>query len=165
MLVISVVLILNHAYETAMVQFVIESDLFSKTFTYQSAQPGPIGLEVMDKQVGKSEASSRTNPYFEFVVNHKLVSSDDALWKFTSSSDRALANGGAEYTLIFEGVALPVVGLQVRLLQQQFPGSTLMGEKVKAFSLHSPPLQAGYIKVGADNVGVDSDLTFKFSLV
>ncbi|NND09019.1 MAG: hypothetical protein HKN87_21820 [Saprospiraceae bacterium] len=122
--------LLHLACKTDTGQFVLENDLFSKTFTYHRAQAGPVLVEVINKQEGKSIASSTATPYFEFVLNNTLISSNDALWIFKSGSDRAMANGGTECKLIFEGTVPPVTGLQVQLLQQHFPGSTLMREKL-----------------------------------
>ncbi len=111
-------------------QLVIENNLFSKTFGYHLSEGGAISVEISTNLSDNPIATSENMPFFSFVINNSIVSSNDPLWVYRSSSTRQMGNDGTEYTIVFEGVKRPVEGLQVKLLQQVFPGSTLIREKL-----------------------------------
>ncbi|MCF6333319.1 MAG: alpha-galactosidase, partial [Draconibacterium sp.] len=130
----------------------IENEKFSKTFYFSKKSADKIEVEYLLKSNFKILTSSEPIPFFEFVMNKQLVSSNDKLWVFKSQSIRKMGNGGTEHILVFEGVKGNVKGLQVLVYQQVFPGSTLMREKLelkssgKSFSLNK----------------IDGDLHFRF---
>jgi len=113
---------------------IIENNLFSKTFSYELTKAGSILVEVKLKESGETVAKSDETPYFEFVIDNNIVSSNEELWIFKNGSTRKMGNGGTEHAMVFEGVKIPVAGLQVKLLQQTFPGSTLMREKLELYT-------------------------------
>ena len=110
---------------------VLENEMFSKSFYFSKEKPGSIWVEYMDKTSGKVLTSGVSVPFFEFVVNNHLVSSNDKDWVFRGQQTREMRNGGTEYTLVFEGRKGNVNGLQVILKEQLFPNSTLMREKLE----------------------------------
>ncbi len=107
----------------------LQNEMFIKELIYSSTKADKIEFEVRSSK--EILADSKNKPFFEFVINRQKVSSNDKLWIYKSISERKMGNGGMEYTLIFEGMKEPVVGLQVVLVQQIFPESTLMREKLE----------------------------------
>lgn len=112
-------------------KLVLENELFSKTFLFSKENPGIISVEVAGKTDGKMVSNSVSVPFFEFVVNNRLVSANNKYWVFRSHKMREMQNGGTEHTLVFEGLKNEVNGLQVVLKEQIFPHSTLMREKME----------------------------------
>lgn len=109
----------------------IENEYFAKTFSFNQEKAGDILVEYHSNTLKKEISKTDDIPFFEFVLNNQVVSSNDNLWVFKASSERKMRNGGTEHTLNFEGVKAPVTGLQVVLFQQIFPESTLMREKLE----------------------------------
>ena len=138
------------AHNTKLVQFIIVSiyllvscngnrstdtlqlgnNLYSKTFQYQIAKPGSILVEYLDKRSGEILTNKNT-PLFEFVIAGELTTSMDNLWTFVSHDKRDMGNGGIEHRLIFKGAIGHVDGLELKIIQQVFPESTLIREKLE----------------------------------
>jgi hypothetical protein len=116
--------------------FIIENDVFSKTFIFSDENADKIQVEIQHKELDEKIAETEDLPFFEFVIKNKLVTANDKLWVFKAASERKMGNGGVEHTLVFEGVKAPVEGLQVVLFQQVFAGSSLMREKLELRSEH-----------------------------
>ena len=112
-------------------KLVLENEIFSKTFHFSKERPERISVGIASKTNGKTLSNSTSVPFFEFVVNNQLISSNDKFWVFRSHQTRQMQNGGTEHTLIFEGAKEGVKGLQVVLKEQIFPNSTLMREKME----------------------------------
>ena len=112
-------------------ELVMENEIISKTFHFSTEKPKSILVELVGKTDKKIVSSSTSVPFFEFVINNQLVSSNDKAWVFQSHQTRQMENGGTEHTLIFEGAKEGVNGLQVVLKEQIFPNSTLMREKME----------------------------------
>ncbi len=107
----------------------IENSEFIKTFKCDRNNPGVIQPEYYRKKDGKSLNRAGT-PYFEFIINGKLTTSDDKLWVFRDMKERLMENGGTEYNLAFTGIGKHVKGLTINIIQQVFPGSSLVREKL-----------------------------------
>ena len=122
-------------------QILIENSEFIKSFVCDPAGPGSIRPEYHRKRDGLIINHSGA-PYFAFIVNGITTSSDDKLWVFRDMETRKMSNGGTEYTLHFEGARAHVRGLHIKIIQQVFPGSSLVREKLvlyakdRAFTLH-----------------------------
>ncbi len=112
-------------------KIVLENELSSKTFHFSTEEPGTITVEIAGKTNEKALSNSASVPFFEFVVNNRLVSANNKYWVFRSHKTREMQNGGTEHTLVFEGVEKEVNGLRVVLKEQIFPHSTLMREKME----------------------------------
>jgi len=110
------------------------NDLYSKTFHYQTTKPGPIQVEYVDKNSGDI-LNDKSTPFFEFVLNSTLTNSLDKLWVFDVHDTREMENGGLEHQLVFKGVKGHAEGLIVKIVQQVFPGSTLIREKLELNTL------------------------------
>ena len=109
---------------------ILENELFLKKFSFSENKSDKISVEFQIKNQISKVLNSIDIPIFEFVINNQLVSANDKLWIFRNDSKREMLNGGTEHTLIFEGVKNPVDGLKIILLQQIFPNSTLVREKL-----------------------------------
>ncbi len=107
----------------------IENSEFIKTFKCDRNNPGIIQPEYYRKKDGRI-LNQTGSPYFEFIINGKLTTSDDKLWVFKDMKERQMKNGGTEYSLEFEGISKHVKGLIINIIQQVFPGSSLVREKL-----------------------------------
>jgi len=107
----------------------IENEKFIKSFNCDQNSPGVIQPEYYRKKDGKI-LNQTDAPYFEFIINGEITTSKDKIWIFREMKERPMINGGTEYTLEFEGVSKHVKGLSIYILQQVFPGSTLVREKL-----------------------------------
>ena len=110
---------------------IIENEIFSKKFQFSNKKADKISVWFFDKTNEEKINETKGQPYFEFVLNERLVSSNDKLWVFRDHSTRKMGNGGTEHSIIFEGVKENVEGLTVILFQQIFPNSTLIREKLE----------------------------------
>jgi len=108
----------------------IGNDLYSKTFQYQITGPGPIQIEYIDK-ISQQVLTDKTVPYFELVISGQVTSAMDKLWVFQSHKKRDMENGGTEHLLTFVGSGSHVDGLEITIVQQVFPNSTLIREQLK----------------------------------
>lgn len=109
----------------------IENEKFSKTFYFSKTSADRIEVEYRSKLNAAILNDPKSIPFFEFVINKSLVSSNDKLWILKNYSTRIMGNNGTEYLLVFEGVEGEVKGLQVYVYQQIFSNSTLMREKLE----------------------------------
>ncbi len=107
----------------------IENSEFIKSFNCDRNNPGVIQPEYYRKKDGKF-LNQTGAPYFEFIINGKITTSNDRLWVFRDMKDRQMINGGTEYILKFAGVSKHVKGLAISIIQQVFPGSSLVREKL-----------------------------------
>ena len=114
--------------------YVVENEIIIKQFGVNKTKPGKIIVSVGNKVTGEKIANSLASPYFEFVVDNRLVTSNHENWVFANATTREMNNGGTEHLLVFEGREDPVVGLQVKIIQQIFPNSTLIREKLEIHS-------------------------------
>jgi len=107
----------------------IENAEFTKSFTCERNNPGVIQPQYYRKSDG--ELLNQTGaPYFEFIINGKITTSNDRLWVLKEIIERQMTNGGTEYKIKFEGIKKHVNGLTVNIIQQMFPESTLIREKL-----------------------------------
>ncbi|WP_321996574.1 alpha-galactosidase [Draconibacterium orientale] len=106
----------------------IENDKIRKEFIASDTDPSAIEIKIIanDRDVTLNSSS----PLFQFSINNQMVTSFDKIWIFKSFSERKMRNGGTEYILNFEVPQGAFKGLQVSLLQQVFPNSTLIHEKL-----------------------------------
>ena len=107
----------------------IENSEFIKSFTCDRNNPGVIQPEYYRKKDGKF-LNHTSAPYFEFIINGKITTSNDRLWVFREMKERQMINGGTEYILEFAGLSKHVKGRVISIIQQVFPGSSLVREKL-----------------------------------
>lgn len=110
----------------------LNNDVLRKTFTISETKPGSIQVSSLYDKVHRRElmADQGQLPWFEFVIDHKVVTSNDPVWQFEGLQHRTMPNQGTEYTLNFKGVSAPVRGLLVSVKEQLFAGSALVREKL-----------------------------------
>lgn len=110
----------------------ISNEVVRKELTISKRKPGSIIVHSLFDKINNRELLSDHNslPWFEFVINHKLITSSDPVWQFVEVSQRAMANSGTEYTLYFKGTSDPVKGLLISVKEQIFPHSALIREKL-----------------------------------
>lgn len=110
----------------------ISNEVVRKEFAISKKKPEGIIVSSLFDKKNQHEllSASKELPWFEFVIDHKVVTSNDPVWQFVGLSQRSLANKGTEYTLRFKGVSEPVKGLLVSVKEQVFPHSTLIREKL-----------------------------------
>lgn len=72
-------------------------------------------------------AAVKASPWFELCVNDSLVTSAQPVWKLLSHSRDPLDNGGTAVRLVF----VREDGLQVAVVMQVFPGSTLCRQRLE----------------------------------
>ena len=106
----------------------IENQLFKKEFSFDHNK---VQVLSMYDKTGKKELLQVTaqKPYFEFNINHKRITSNDPLWLFQDVQTRKMDNGGTELTISVSGEN-ELKDLQVTILQQYFPNSTLIREQL-----------------------------------
>ena len=108
----------------------LENEVISKVFSFNTDEPGTIEVSLIKKTNQKKLTSETPAPYFEFIINHTLITSQDPIWFFKEHTTRDMGNAGTEHQLIFEGKVEPVKDLQVILYQQIISKSSLMREKL-----------------------------------
>jgi hypothetical protein len=122
-------LICDGTYAAKSRGIVLENELFRYSISTDGNRIRPTsyydlknGRELLDLQ---AEA-----PYFEFMLNERLVSADQPLWRHTARNFRKMANGGMEVTSTFEGVGT-AHGVTLLLDHQYFPDSRLVRERLR----------------------------------
>lgn len=110
-------------------QLSIENERMIQVLSFQNNQVIPTSL--FSKEMNKELINSNSiAPWFEFVINKRLIKSNDPIWKYKSHQIRKLNNGGEEVRVLIEAIQM-VKGLQVEILRQYFPGSALIREKLE----------------------------------
>ncbi len=109
-------------------KIVFENELLVTRLSFQNGQIIPESF--FSKELNKEllDQSSRAS-WFEFVVNKKLLKSNDPIWKYRSHEVRKLNNGGEEVKITVEATRW-VKGLRLEIYRQFFPGSTLIRERI-----------------------------------
>ena len=112
-------------------ELVLENDLIKKVIRFSSSRPSSVRpVSLVDKNTGKEMlASSGGVPWFEFVINEQLITSDDPYWQLDTHQVRKMGHGGEEIILRLLRKTGPVKGLEVSIIQQLFPGSTMIREQ------------------------------------
>ncbi len=114
-------------------QITLENNLVKKVITCSRQFPDQIRVTSIFSKEKKTEllAQSDLQPYFEFIIDNKLVTANDKIWQYQQQSFRQMENGGQEFIYIFQGKKNPVNGLEIRLYQQIFPNMTLIRERLE----------------------------------
>lgn len=108
------------------------NDVFQKQIEITDKGRGPIRVRAIFDKDGKNVLSQHTeSPLFEFILDKVLVSALEPVWKYEGYSQRNMENGGTEVVISISGNRSPVKGLQLKLYQQIFPGTTLIRERLE----------------------------------
>ena len=103
---------------------------FQKMLKIPDQESGQIKVEITGQYGQNLLARNSDVPFFEFVIDHHKVTSQDPLWTYDGFQTRAMQNGGTEVTIFIKGTKEPVLGLKLAIYQQFFPESTLIREKL-----------------------------------
>jgi hypothetical protein len=108
--------------------FLIENHLFKKEFSFEHNKVQILSLydKTRNKELLQVTAEK---PYFEFNINHKRISANDPLWLLENVKTRKMDNGGTELSISISGIN-ELKYLQMTILQQYFPNSTLIREQL-----------------------------------
>ncbi|MDR2845566.1 MAG: alpha-galactosidase, partial [Puniceicoccales bacterium] len=107
---------------------VIDNSLMSQQIVFKGNMVVPVS--IICKKSGKELLSvSKAAPWFEFVINGKLVSATEPLWEYGGHTTVALANDGTEVRIRILGRDA-LKGLVVEIQKQFFPDSTLTRERL-----------------------------------
>lgn len=116
---------------------VISNETFTKKIHVSATKPAGIFVEYYDSSDVMLASTTPLLPFFEFYLNNEHISSNDPVWLKTAFTQRKMQNGGTEYSLMFSGVKGQVEGLEVNILQQKFPNSTIIREKLSINAIDS----------------------------
>lgn len=106
----------------------IGNELFKKQFSFE--QNKIVITSLFDKKLGRELLQAQSGkPYFEFVLNHHKISSNDPLWSLQEVKTRKMSNGGTELSISVWGKN-ELKELHLLILQQYFPNSTLIREQL-----------------------------------
>lgn len=107
---------------------IIENQLFKKELNFEHNEIRVLSL--YDKAGHKELLQvASPKPYFEFTINHKRVTANDPLWQLQNVQTRKMDNGGTELSILVAGKN-ELKDLQITILQQYFPNSTLIREQL-----------------------------------
>ena len=109
----------------------LENDVFQKQIRIPDKGKGSVKVQAILDKNGRNVLSQRTeSPLFEFILDKSLVTAMEPVWQYAGYTTRNMGNGGTEVVISITGQRNPVKGLQLKLYQQIFPGTTLMREKL-----------------------------------
>ena len=109
-----------------------ENEMMSRTISFENNKVAIIS--VKDKLKGAELiCNEERKPYFEFVINNRLITSEDPVWKYKNYSERALENGGTELTIRIDGLK-NLDGLRLEIQKQYYPQTTLVRERLFIYS-------------------------------
>jgi len=107
---------------------VIENELFKKQLCFE--QNKVVVASLYDKTQQKELIKPvDKKPYFEFIINNKRVTANDPIWQFQNVQSRLMDNGGTELSISVTG-RNELKNLELTILQQYFPNSTLIREQL-----------------------------------
>lgn len=111
---------------------VIENEKFTKTIHISRKHPGKIYVaSLLDRLSGEELLfQPDSTAWFELVIGNQLVKSTDPVWQFQGHKIRMMDNGGEEVAMTFTGKSGNVKNLQLVILNQLFPSSTLVREQL-----------------------------------
>lgn len=106
----------------------IENQLFKKEFRFDNNKVQVLSLYDKTEQKELLQVTAQ-KPYFEFNINNRRITANDPLWQFQDVQSRKMDNGGTELSILVSGKN-ELKDLQVTILQQYFPNSTLIREQL-----------------------------------
>lgn len=110
----------------------LENDVFQKQIEIPEKGRGAIRIKALLDEQGRNVLSTETeSPLFEFILDKVVVTALEPLWRYEGFTTRKMGNEGTEVVVTISGNRNPVKGLQLKLYQQLFPGTTLMREQLE----------------------------------
>lgn len=105
----------------------MENELMLQKISFQKGFIQP--MSIFSKSKNTELLAGQPSPWFEFVINGQVITSDQPVWKFVSFSTRKINNGGTEAMITIQNTK-NAKGLQVEIVRQIFPNSALVREKL-----------------------------------
>jgi hypothetical protein len=115
----------------------MENELMLQKISFQKGSIKP--MSIFSKSKNTELLAGQSSPWFEFVINGQVITSDQPVWKFVSFSTRKMNNGGTEAIVTVQN-SKNAKGLQVEILRQIFPNSALVREKLTLKNPGKAPL-------------------------
>jgi hypothetical protein len=108
------------------------NDVFQKQIQIPDKGSGPLRVRAILDKDGRNVLSQNTeSPLFEFILDKVLVTALEPVWRYEGYTQRNMENGGTEVVISISGNRSPVKGLQLKLYQQIFPGTSLVRERLE----------------------------------
>ncbi len=107
---------------------VMENQCLITKLSFKNGRIVPVSIYLKQTNRELLDLSCHAS-WFEFVIDHQLITANDPIWKYRSHTTRKLNNGGEEVKIIFEAEK-KVKGLQIEIYRQYFPQSTLIRERL-----------------------------------
>lgn len=79
---------------------------------------------------GEEKLRSSSNPYFEFMTDKGMLTSDMPIWKYVGTSESTLSNGSVVYTSEFHGKG-KAAGIKLCLDSQFYPDACMVRERLR----------------------------------
>jgi len=109
-------------------RLIMENEVMRQELSFEKGIIRPVSILSKNGNV-ELMADNGVRPWFEFVVNGQLVSSEQPVWKVVKSDVRRMNNGGTEIKITVSASGR-MRGLRVEILRQIFPNSALIREKL-----------------------------------
>ncbi|MBN2411133.1 alpha-galactosidase [candidate division KSB1 bacterium] len=110
----------------------LENEKMVRRIQLPEQTPGPVFVSsIYSKQTNKELlAVTNADPYFEFVINNRLITANDNIWQYKKHEIRKMQNGGEEIKIFLQGRKSPVKDLTLIICQQLFANRTLIREQL-----------------------------------
>jgi len=110
-------------------RLVIQHPAYERQIFFSRKEASGIVVVCLDAEGEKLNLPD--SPYFEFVLDGALVSSQSPLWRFLGHAIRRMSNDGLEIQITFEGLGEALDGFRIVLYQQIFPQTSLVRERIE----------------------------------
>lgn len=110
----------------------LQNRLFTKELHFSESTAAPVRVCMTAPSI-KADLfdHKKSQPLFEFIINHTRVRGSDAVWQYKDHSIRKLSNQGRELVVIFKAAVPHLQGLEIALYQQLFSNIAFIREKIE----------------------------------
>lgn len=105
-----------------------DNDMFRYEMSFEGDRIRAISWK--DLQTGEEKLGNSDRPFFEFMTDRGLLTSEMPVWKYTGTSETALSNGSVIYTSEFKGRG-KAAGMILCLDSQFFPDACMVRERLR----------------------------------
>jgi len=113
-------------------KIIIENTLFKRVIGFSTIESSNMrNISLYLKKDKEELLSNEQEPWFEFVINNKLISSKDEIWKIIEINDREMLNFGTEVILtakLMKGIAKKLL---VKIKIQSYPEDIFFRERIE----------------------------------
>lgn len=109
-------------------RLIMENEVMRQVISFEKGSIRPVSIL---SKAGNIELLDKTKQYawFEFVINNRVISSEQPVWRVVGQELRKINNGGSEITITVAASGR-IKGLRVDIVRQMFPSSALVREKI-----------------------------------